>query len=85
MGELPLHVTVRDDRPLSAPFTLTVSVPGMYIHMYAVTCTHNTQHGVVVLHIIFWVHHTHVHICIATSTCHMSLASYTGIQGGCVT
>jgi hypothetical protein len=26
VGELLLHVTVRDDRPLSAPFTLTVSV-----------------------------------------------------------
>ena len=29
MGELPLHVTVRDDRPLSAPFTSTASVPGL--------------------------------------------------------
>ena len=29
MGELPLHVTLRDDRPLSAPFTLTASMPGL--------------------------------------------------------
>ena len=29
MGELSLHVTVRDGRPLSAPFTLTASVPGL--------------------------------------------------------
>ena len=29
MGELSLHVTVRDDRSISAPFTLTASVPGL--------------------------------------------------------
>ena len=52
MGELPLHVTVRDDRSISAPSTLTASVPGLerwdrpaYIQHtnvthYTRTCTH---------------------------------------------
>ena len=55
MGELSLHVTVRDDRSISAPFTLTASVPGLerwdkpavftFVHAYAFNdCTRTNVH-----------------------------------------
>ena len=70
MGELSLHVTVRDDRPLSAPFTLTASVPRLerwdkpvYIQHTSVmhcTCTH-----------------VHVHVCTYICTMYNSEVYYT--------
>ena len=75
--ELPLHVTVRDDRTLSAPFTSTASLPGLerwdkpayiqHTNVIRCTCTHVHVH-VCILYVYSEVYYTHTTTCLS-STC----------------
>ena len=75
MGELSLHVTVRDDRSISAPFTLTASVPGLerwdkpaYIQHtnvthYTYTYVHVHVYVCTICSIVKYITHTPLHVC----------------------